>query len=315
MAEDESPNVDESINAEDSEVEETEVDASDDPVNGDEEVIQARKSADLWRWAFRGVVTLGIVALVAFVTILFVLQQQRIDRADTRIEYLLETIEERNGEIDTLQEHNTELLDMLAQAQQLCEEADDCDAELLPDIQEVVEEQADEQEAAAVPVPQMVSDGSVAIAVSQYCSVDGRCSDEVTLEEMIQAVTIYCADGACQGEEGTEGPEGSEGAQGPGPTDEQVLNAVIAYCANGACQGPPGQNGTNGTNGQDGGTGPQGPEGPAGASIVGAECVDGALRFYLSTGTSIPSNVACTPTDPEPTEPEPTEDPTPTEEP
>lgn len=64
--------------------------------------------------------------------------------------------------------------------------------------------------------------------------------------EIAEAVTAYCAEGACKP---------------PGVTRDDVLAAVTSYCSTRTCRGPAGADGKDGANGEDGAPGVAGQDG------------------------------------------------------
>lgn len=80
---------------------------------------------------------------------------------------------------------------------------------------------------------------------------DGKDGLNVTPAQVAAAVATYCdVNGQCAGK---------DGERGPGPTDDQIIAAVTVFCADGACRGEDGKQGEpgrgiakNGTNCIDG---------------------------------------------------------------
>lgn len=92
----------------------------------------------------------------------------------------------------------------------------------------------------------------VAQAVYDYCANTGICEGKApSMSTVFAAVSQYCNDGKCKGEDGANGKDA------PPVTSAQIQNAVVNYCANGNCTGPKGDTGE---------AGPIGPTGPAGAA-------------------------------------------------
>lgn len=120
-----------------------------------------------------------------------------------------------------------------------------------------------------------------------------------TAEENFIAVSAYCANDACRGQDGADGVDGEDA---PPLTDDQILAQVAAYCdAHGECQGRPGRDGTDGEDGR---------------GVVAVACRGDDLIFTFDQ-PPLEDVIAdgCRP-DPQPTEPpEPTVPPTSTTEP
>jgi hypothetical protein len=84
-------------------------------------------------------------------------------------------------------------------------------------------------------------------AVTTICA-DGACKGRPpTPSELSASVSAYCANDACRGEPGTSGRVGETG---PGPTPAEVDASVDRYCSVAdRCKGDDGRNGTNGLDG------------------------------------------------------------------
>lgn len=101
------------------------------------------------------------------------------------------------------------------------------------------------------------SQAQIAVAVADYCSLNSRCDPKSpSAEQVAFAVSNYCSSrNYCQGQ---AGQNESNGSNGQNASNEQIMAAVSAYCADGRCRGPHGEtgvagsNGLNGTNGENG---------------------------------------------------------------
>lgn len=84
----------------------------------------------------------------------------------------------------------------------------------------------------------------IAVAVANYCG-SGRCdAKNPSAEQVAAAVFNYCSvNGGCRGEAGQNGRD---------VTTEQIMAAVSQYCADGRCTGPAGPVGATGAAGSDG---------------------------------------------------------------
>lgn len=307
-----------------------------DPVDEVDEV-EVRERADSeqrkvewWRRTLFVVVIAGSIAVVAFAAWAL---REAFASNDAQIEYRddrITTLIDRN---ESLTEQNDELLEIVAEMYAACEQADDCDTSDLPTPAEVAEDQeADLENTSTEPQTLSLTDQEIDTAIAVHCS-EGGCAAEPTLSDMLAALQVFCADGACQGE---EGDEGDQGEPGPPPTAEQLATTLVAYCsdgrcdasqdeiaaavaaqcANGACNGPQGAAGRPPTaeeilaavqsfcaNGAcDGDDGADGADAP---TITTVTCTEGVYVFGFSDGSTVTSNAACstTPPDPEPTEP------------
>lgn len=143
----------------------------------------------------------------------------------------------------------------------------------------------------------------VEVAVTRYCA-EGRCQGDdgqsATPEDVQVAVSLYCnANGQCRGQDGADGATGQDGApgdQGPPPSADQVAAAVVAYCSTrNECRGA---------------TGAQGSPGDDGRGIVSVACEAMDVTTFVITYTDgTTQEVTCTT---EPGTPEPPVEPDPT---
>lgn len=83
---------------------------------------------------------------------------------------------------------------------------------------------------------------------------DGEDAPPMTQQQIFTGFAEWCStDPRCVGKDGADGADSTTpGPPGRPPTAQEVLAAVQVVCADGACDGQDGTDGANGTNGEDG---------------------------------------------------------------
>lgn len=213
---------------------------------------KARRSATVWTWVMRGVITLLCLALAAGALWAIVSLQQQNDTLQARVDA-------QTNRLDASQKNAQHLYDQLLAIGEKPKGVN-------PNV-------AVGPEGPAGPAGQNATAEQVSAAVASYCAGLNFCRGDT-------------------GATGATGPVGATGAPGspggPGPagqnaTDAQVASAIASYCAaHNDCAGPAGTNGTDGKNGTDGTNGTDGKDGAPGPA-----CPDGytAQTVWLRVST------------------------------
>lgn len=194
-------------------------------------VLQPTASQRTPQWGLiAAVIALGLFILAFGVTV-FVSQQSRIDAQATRITEMQHQISELTEVLGVSQETAKELFD---QVRELGEDPVTPNPDSLD-----VPDPLDEEDSESAPLR----------------GERGEQGPPPSPAQIAAAITDFCLqNGACRGPAG-ETPTGET-------LQLMVSEAIALFCANGACQGEPGRDGVDGNDGTPGSVGPTGPAGP-----------------------------------------------------